>query len=348
MPPPIGTRPPVVTTPRTAPPPPPPVSTPTTTAQPAQSKPAVADAFQVGTTKADAIKGKLDKVEADLAPKYTVKVDGKDVSVNSPTPFRMNGGDQQPTPEEAAKKMTKTLQKAGQWPKNAAAAKELDQAIVRNAYGRASPKQIELVTNKLIDSGALQPYLDELKKGGATIGPKELGVAIRRMQWDNGVGTDCNGVCRIAYQEINGKPPTPDWGGELIKTDRNGNSLNPNLKKVSVDDAKPGDLIKLDDLHGDVGHNVVVTDAKTISAADVKKDGYTGSPAPVGPLKAVTVLSSFGAGGNKDNTDSGLHKETWVFDKGSNKWGTLNGKNVEWSSSPGPYEHKFVGVYRAK
>jgi cell wall-associated NlpC family hydrolase len=345
MPPPIrrtDTAPIPVSKPPAAPPP----STPAPNA--ARPKPAAVDMFDSGRMQADTVKDKLDKVEKELAPKYTVKVDGKDVSVEVPTPFRMNGGDKQPSPEDASKKMAKQLQKGGQWPKNGAAAKELDQAITRNAYGRASPKQIELVTNKLIDSGALKPYLDELKAGGATIGPNELKTAIRRMQWDYGVGTDCNGVCRIAYQEINGKPPTPQWGGELIKTDGKGNSLNPNLKRVSVDEAKPGDLIKLDDVTGDVGHNVVITDTKSISAADVAKDKYTGTPAPVGPLKTMTVLSSFGAGGDKDNVDSGLHKETWVYDAGRKQWGTLVGKDVQWSSTAGPYEHKFVGIYRAK
>lgn len=339
MPPPRVDGSPVVVAPKPPPPPPP---APVVVADAGKPAPVRADAFDA--PKADPTKAKLDQVEKDLTPTYTVKVDGKDVSADVPTPFRMNGGINQPTPEEASKKMTDTLQKGKVWPKDPKAAKELQQAILQNAYGRATPKQIQLVTNKLIDAGALKPYLDKVKAdNGGKVDAQGLKTAIRRMQWENGVGSDCNGVCRIAYSSVNGKPASAKWGDALIPTGANGKSLNPNFKKVDVTAAKPGDMIKLDDVTGDVGHNVVITDAKTVSAADAGK--LSGSPKPTGPLKQVTVMSSWGAGGDEDNPAGGLNKQTWVYDEGSKKWGELKGNNVEWSKTDGPYGHKFVGVY---
>ncbi len=291
---------------------------------------------------------KLEQVEKDLTPTFTVKVDGKDVTTSVPAPFRMNGGNGQPTPEKAQTLMTTAIQKGKAWPKSKADQAALSTAINRNAYGRATPAQLKLVTQKLIEAGALKPYLDDVKtgKGGAALGPDDLKVAIRRMQWDHGVGVDCNGVCQIGANAVNGKPPTEKWGDALIPTGKNGASLNPKFKKIDVQEAKPGDIVVLDDVTGDVGHNVIITDAKTVLADDAKK--LNGAPRPTGPLKQMTVLSSWGADGNKDDTSGGLNKQTWVYDQGSKKWGTLNGNKVEWSKQDGPYEHKFVGVYRAK
>ena len=293
----------------------------------------------------DPTEQKLDQVEKELTPTYTVKVDGTDVSADVPAAFRMNGGNNQPTPEAAQTKMTDTLQKTKQWPKDAAKQKELKQAILQNAYGRATPDQIKLVTDKLIAGGSLKPYLDKVKQeNGGKIGPAELKTAIRRMQWDYGVGADCNGVCRVSYRQVNGKQASAKWGDDLIPVDGKGRSENPNFKKVDVGGAKPGDVIKLDDVTGDVGHYVTVTNAKTISAADAKK--LSASPAPGGPLKQVTVLSSWGADGNPDDTTSGVNKQTWVYDDAQKKWGTLEGNTIAWSNTDGPYEHKMVGVYR--
>ncbi len=304
-----------------------------------------ADGFDVAS--GNDVKAKLDKVEKDLTPTFTVKVDGKDVSADVPTPFRMSGGWGQPTPEAAQSATTAMIKKGKAWPKDPAQAKALQTAILRNVYGRPSPAQVKLVTNKLIDSGALQPYLDQVKsENGGKVGPDQLKTAIRRMQWDYGVGADCNGVCRVAYQEMKGKGPTQKWGDALIDVDSKGNSRNPNFKKVDITAAKPGDMIKLDDVTGDVGHNVTITDARAISQADAQK--LKGSPTPTGPMRAVTVLSSWGAGGDKDNAMGGLRKETWVYDEGSKKWGTLTGDQVAWSQTDGPYGHKFVGVYHPK
>ncbi len=291
---------------------------------------------------------KLDKVEKDLTPSFTVKVDGKDVTTSVPAPFRMNGGDSQPTPEQAMDLMTRAIEGGKAWPKGKAEQAALRGAILRNAYGRPTPAQLKLVTDKLIEAGALKPYLDDIKvgKGGAALGPDDLKVAIRRMQWDHGVGIDCNGACQVGANAVNGKPPTEKWGDALIQTGAGGRSLNPRFTKVDVLDGKPGDIIKLDDVHGDVGHNVIITDAKTVSTADAAK--LSGTPKPTGPLKQVTVLSSWGASGNKDEVTSGLNKQTWVFDQSTKKWGTLVGNNVVWSKEDGPYGHKFVGVYRSK
>ena len=331
-----GSTSPVVVPRQPAPPPP----------KPPAAKPTVKspDAFEAAPVDPQT---KLDEVEKSLSPTFTVQVDGKPVTADVPAPFRMNGGDGQPTPEKAMQLMTDAIKNGGAWPKNPAEQKALQQAILRNAYGRPTPEGLKLVTDKLIQAGALKPYLDQVKsENGGVVGPKELTTAIRRMQWDHGVGADCNGVCQIAYTELNGKAPTQKWGDALIATNSKGESLNPNFKRVSVSDAKPGDVIKLDDLHGDVGHNVTVTDSMTISADDAKL--LSAFPKATGPLKAVTVYSSWGAGGDKDDPSGGVRKETWVFDEGRKKWGTIEGTHVKWSASDGPYEHKFVGVYRAK
>jgi len=323
-----------------------PIPTPKLPPAPQQPKPAV-QAKPAGDVFVSDPKAQLSKVEKDLTPTYTVKVDGKDVSADVPLPFRINGGMNQVTPEKAMALQTKAIQKGGAWPKDPKESKALMQAIGRNAYGRPTPAQVKLVTDKLIKAGALEPYLAQVKaESGGKVDGDGLKTAIRRMQWDYGVGADCNGVCQIAYKELNGKAPTKNPGDALIHTGKNGVSLNPNFKKVDFSDAKPGDVIKLDDVGDDFGHNVVVTDSKTVSKADAAK--LTGSPAPAGPLKQVTVLSSWGAGGDPDSAKGGLRKETWVYDEGSKKWGTLDGNNVKWSKTDGPYDHKFVGVYRAK
>ncbi len=287
---------------------------------------------------------KLADVERRLSPAYTVEVDGKPVTVNVPAHFRMVGG-YGCKPEDATKKMTEAIRSGGAWPKSATESLALKDAITRNAYGRATPEQVKLVTEHLIKSGALNPYLDKVKaENGGSAGPEQVQLAIRRMQWDHGVGIDCNGAVQIAYQAVNGKSATRHWGDALIQTDKTGKSLNPRFKQVGLDGVQPGDVIKLADPAGGVGHNVVVTNVRRLSSEDAQT--LEGEPKPTGPLKAVTVFSSWGAGGNPDNSRGGVRKETWVYDEATKKWGTLNGNKVEWSTENGPYDHKWVGAYR--
>jgi hypothetical protein len=285
----------------------------------------------------------------DLTPRYTVNVDGKDVSVNSQMPFRMNGGDKQITPEQAIDKMTDKVKTSGQWPADPAQQQAMKTMIARNAYGRPTAQMIKDMTDTLTKGGALQPYLDQLKQDrhGSPLDPKGLQTAIRRMQWDYGIGADCNGFCQMAYQATNGKPPTASWADALITVDKTTKeSLNPNFKKVGLDQAKVGDVMKLDPIEGKTGHNVIVTDTRTLDGAALSKVSAT--PAPSGPLKAFSVISSFGANGDPDSLRGGTRRETWVYDQAANKWGTLTGNKVSWSAVDGPYGHKFVGIYHGQ
>ena len=34
------------------------------------------------------------------------------------------------------------------------------------------------------------------------------------------------------------------------------------------------------------------------------------------------------------------------YDEATKRWGTLDGNRVDWSNQSGPYNHKWVGVYR--
>jgi hypothetical protein len=190
------------------------------------------------------------------------------------------------------------------------------------------------VTQHLIDAGALEGYMSDTD---------DPALGIRRMQWDLGVGTDCNGVVRAAFQELHrGKQPgdTPLGGGLYEEA--------PHWAKIEPEEARPGDIIKLADTGEDVGHNVMVENVVHVEDPSARR--ITGDPEPTGPLTITTVTSSWGAGGNPDYDGGGVRSEDWAYDQGTGKWGTFDegSSSIRWSSTDGPYEHLMTGVFRSR
>lgn len=275
----------------------------------AKANPALAKALQDGVDAA--VSKKLVAAEKAMTLSYTLP---NGSAATSRAFFRMvqpEAGDH----EQALQKVDTLLKKPyGDPPKSA---KERDpkiyQMAIRCTMGRGTPAELQKVTQGLIDAGAF----DELAK--TTKGWSKLSDAdkIRTLQSHFDIGIDCNGACRVYYEAIHGTPTAGDAGGEFI------NSANrAEFDKITMGDFHPGDVFQCGAINDIAGHWVTVTKTETLAVKDVNAKDLT--PAAVGPLKVADVSSSWGGGGDPLNARGGPRSETWVYDEGAKRWGSLD------------------------
>jgi hypothetical protein len=281
---------------------------------------------------------RLDAFMASMTSSY--RIPGGD-PVEVPSAFRINGGINQDQPETSKKKMRDAL--------GADATNGMNLRINRVAYGRGTPNDIRMVTQALIDHGKLPEKAEGMSDA----------ARVRKMMWDYGVGTDCSGYVSQAAPAARGKTPA-QMGTDKVVSELGGlyppanhwESLKPAADALLT--AETGDIVKLDDPENDFGHFVVVYDnailddeaAKKLAAANSGDDDATKFFA--GKVRALTVDSSWGAGGDWTATSGGVKRNTWLYSQATKQWATLDSAGKISITPEGPYAHKLNAVFRGK
>ena len=301
-----------------------------------------------------ATQARLDEFREQMRSSYTI--DGRTVKV-APQ-FQMEGGLSDPEGKGPAKSRTGTMAKVS------AALPELKQnpalrtAASAAGMGRATPEQMQLVTQALIDAGKLPPA-----KGDHT----SDSARVRKLQWDFGLGSDCAGYTAQAATKAAGR----DLG--LTGVNRNGDALQGSItpqqfSRVPQEPGKPmraraGDIVRLNDpTPGEAGHWVSVYDHQTMNKDrvarlhDSQNDFWKGSPKNA-EVHVYTLDSSWGAGGDwqtkgEQGEVGGADRRKWVYNSANDRWGSYDDRTKTPAivyTENGPYDHlPDVKVYRPK
>jgi hypothetical protein len=254
-------------------------------------------------------------------------VDGK--TVKAPAQFRMAGGFN----DGAAGRSKELVDICRQ-------AKAPDPTRCLGGY--PTPSQLVKVTQALIDAGKLPT------------GPGDVATRIKTMQWNSGIGVDCTDYVAPAAMKAAGANVAWTPGTDLF---RNADK-NPSLTKVTLADARPGDVFCLDPQNGDAGHRAVVYSATVCSPAKaaelVAKYPAARDFLAAGPVRLLEVDSSWGAGNGSAN--GGVGRNTWLYNESTQSWAQLKPLLSDPPNSPpafqltpkGPYNEAIQGIYRFK
>lgn len=323
---------------------------------PAPAAPAAPVAAPLPAYDKKATQARMDEFRGQMHSSYTIPGETPRTVKVYPQ-FQMEGGMSDPESKGTPKSRLDTLGKVSSvldLKSNPA----LRTAAGAAGMGRATPEQMQLVTQALIDAGKLPPA-----KGDHTTDS----ARIRKLQWDFGLGSDCAGYVAQAASKGAGR----DLG--LAGVNRNGDSLQQSLSpqqfnRVPQEAGKPiraraGDVIRLTDPQpGEAGHWVSVYDHTTMNKDRVARlhqpdnDFWKGSPNN-SEVHVYTLDSSWGAGGDwkmrgAQNDVGGVDRRKWVYNAGNDRWGTYDDRSknptIEYSEV-GPYNHlPDVKVYRPK
>ena len=268
-----------------------------------------------------AVQGKLDGVREAFSGPYVV--DGAQVTARPM--FRMYHA------------------KAGQ-PVVARCAARIGVPAMPAVYGQPTPKQLVKITQALIDDGRLPN------------GPGDVATRIRQMQWDYGIGVDCAAYSKAAIAATASRMPELYGPGSESFRDLDGKRAV-HFAKLSVADARPGDLITLDEIPPERwGHNVVVYSRATADASQKAFLGAKHGPelaaflASAGPHHVLEVDSSWGAGAEGDPC-GGFRRDTWIYDASANMWGSFEPRTTPprfQTSARGPSGDAYHGTYRPR
>lgn len=286
------------------------------------SVPAPANA-SVDATRDKAVQGKLDGVRDAFSGPYLV--DGAQVKARPM--FRMNHA----RPGAIQTVVERCAARAGV---------PGQPAIV----GQCTPKQLVKITQALIDAGHLKP------------GPGDVASRIRQMQWDYGIGVDCAGYSKEAIAATAARKPELYGPGNESFRDLDGRRAG-SFARLPLADARPGDLITLDEIPPErYGHNVVVYSHAT---ADASQKAVLGAKhgaelaaflASAGPHHVLEVDSSWGAGA-EGNPCGGFRRDTWIYDASTKAWGSFDPRATPprfQISSRGPSGDAYHGTYRPR
>jgi len=216
----------------------------------------------------------------------------------------------------------------------------------RATSSRGSAKDVRIVTQALIDAGALEKY------SGA-----DPARAIRRLMWDLGIGLDCRGYVAQAFLYSRGKAGTAANGAPYGLSNP-GHFVFPTaaMKKVDVAQARAGDIIRLAPVDGR-DHNVIVRSIRTLRLGgdgDVRIAGRSVPLAflkggwPTGSVPSVRVLEVDSAwGGGLTGDRGGVQRRIWLHNERSGQWAHWD-QSGEIAFGRGPYGHELMGIYRPK
>ncbi|MFN8611492.1 MAG: hypothetical protein U0931_28355 [Vulcanimicrobiota bacterium] len=304
---------------------------------------------------------RLDDFRASMHSSYTIPSDtpGQPPRTVKVFPqFQMEGGLSDPSGKETPKGRINTLDKVSSAIPGMKQNPALRAAASAAGMGRATPEQMKMVTQALIDAGQLPPASGEHTSDSARV---------RKLQWDFGLGSDCAGYVAQAASRAAGR----DLG--LGGVNRNGDSLQESLSpeqftRVAQQPGKPlraraGDIIRLTDPSpGEAGRWVSVYDhttmnpEKTARLHDAGNEFWKGSPTNA-EVHVYTLDSSWGAGGDWNwrggqHEVGGVDRRKWVYNAANDRWGSYDDRaknpTIEYSEI-GPYNHlPDVKVYRPK
>jgi len=287
------------------------------------------------------IQKRLETYFGQMSGPYTVN--GKSVEV--PAGFRMRDGmnqvDTGPYPHDHDVKVyRKRIEKA----LGADAYRKVAADVGMVVIGKGTAKQVQRVTQALIDSPAFKPYAKL---------PAE--TAIRRMAWDYGVGMDCSGYVHSAflYSRGSGDRAASAARYDLGTPDNSGlqHPLAHGFRKVPPAQARPGDYIKLSHGADGTGHKLIVMANDVLDDPVRAEVSSSLGSKPGARVHIITVASSWGAGGDPDN--GGVMQKMWAYDESSGRWADVVKLSsghlfVGPSSTTGPYEHQLDGVFRPR
>jgi hypothetical protein len=323
------------------------------TAQKANGSAALSD--PAPASRAD-IQKKMDDYFDRSNNEYTLPDGSK---VRTPSHFQMNfqsyEGD---SSAKAEAKMNHLLQ-----PKDPSFQRDIHMV----AYGRATPEQIQRVTQALIDKGALTTLKQGWEQKGEaafkgkypnTAWPVSDADAVKLLQWSMGAGVDCAGYAQQEFLAVHGGSRA-DYGFQGL-SDENLADLKSNrhFQQVGPAAAEPGDLLILHaPANGlQIGHAVMVQDRHEL--ADAERANYPGIgkfAKPGDKVQVVTVEGSFGPGGRGEPAMGGVQRRAFFYNETTKQWADMrpdrNGtsdSSVHVSNASGPYDHPLDGIYRPK
>lgn len=211
-------------------------------------------------------------------------------------------------------------------------------------FGQCTPRQLVKITQALLDAGCLPP------------GRQDLAARIRQMQWSYGIGIDCAGYSREALVATALRTPVLYGPGAESFRDLDGARAG-SFAKQSLEHARPGDLITLDEIPPEkYGHNVVVYRHAIADAAQgaalVARHGaeVAAFMASAGPHHVLEVDSSWGAG-IAGNECGGFRRDTWIYDASTKLWGSFDPRSTPPRfeiASRGPSGDAYHGTYRPR
>ena len=275
-----------------------------------------------------AIQSRLDAFLAAATPTYRTP-DG-DVQVS--TPFRLAGAG----PHEAGVKA------------NGVAVRVVAMAIGMSRsevtliqQGRATPGQVQRLTQGLIDAGLLPP------SGG---GGAALSARIRQMMFDHGIGFDCAGYVRQAFVAAHPEGSAARWRTP-VNEDLSGLAAR-GFARLSMSDAETGDIIVLKAPRPtEYGHTLIVYDAHSATRSEraildtlARIQPTVGVIANSHCLRVLVVDSSWGSG--DDAAAGGVQRQTWFEDQVSGKWLSIEPNGRTFTITESIYGHAVDGVYR--
>ena len=253
------------------------------------------------------------------------------VKIKARSQFRYAWKGQDLVPGKASEKIKKQLRKteAGKY-----FVAHNSTSIHYAVYGRPKPYQIRMITQALIDSGALA----DLRIVEPTLFDEQL---IRKLQRNFGVGIDCAGYVQLAfiYAYTGTDADTPGirtkLGLKVKRGDENLGSLSArHFKNLGVLDARTGDLLILNARAGDTdhsGHTVIIVD-HVIN----------------GNIHSFVTDASWGTDMYGENA-GGIGRRILFFNTSTNEWWDKNpvdGSDAH-RNTIGPYAgHSIRGIYR--
>jgi hypothetical protein len=227
--------------------------------------------------------------------------------------------------------------------------------------GRPNARDLVRVTQALIDAGELRV------PSNAT--DEQIAVAIKKMQWEWGIGVDCTNYVLPAALRLAGKAESSVHFVVLSGKEKKPVTLpcagcdyfqsaesNPHLERVKIADARTGDVLCLDDPKRGAGHRALVyshdvLDASKTAALASKYGPDLAAFATPGPVHMIEVDSSWGAG-EEGGTYGGTRRDTLFFNETTGQWAQLNAR-VEAPDKPffevtkvGPSDERLHGIYR--
>jgi hypothetical protein len=223
----------------------------------------------------------------------------------------------------------------------AARAMKMDKfAIALLVSGRATPRQVQVITQKLLDMGC-KP----------SVPCTEPGDVVRQVMVDHHIGLDCAGFVQQAFLSAmgltRGQAHFRDATLEDLSTLR-----SYGFTSVTPSQARPGDILCLGPLNeARVGHRAIVSVCRAPTADEL--DRFRSHAAfkqlpPPGPH--VIVLECVSSWGNMRDlqvvaTNGGVQRATLLYDPDTNLWGTFKADYHDVAVGT-PYDHAFEGIFR--
>lgn len=294
------------------------------------------------------VQSKLDAFLERATPCFLV--DGESVTV--PLPFRMTVDPTKLSANDEWHRREGTVSQNQKELQAAAASVGLGDADHLELFrsGRATPEDVQKVTQALIDRGRLR------SDGALTAASR-----IRNMMFDHGLGIDCAGYVQQDFLASRGlrREQTrlnPEIANEdLRRLDREG------FDRVPIEAAQPGDILVLDPPPGspDPGHTLMVYDRREATSEELKQL-RTQCGFETGHVTAYVVDSSFGS--HATANEGGVMRQTWFrndddeqkrwarkdpSDGAFNVWSGVDKDHPNQPARDRPYfGHVIRGVYR--